>query len=161
MGENSTEELLKELLAKVSSLTKDVDESKAKDDGRTYPQKRRRNGDDEGDEDESHDGDDILDRDGDLLDTDEVENDGSRASRFTILEEGKAFLEATFNSRLEYKDRKRHIAKYGEPDLKWTICPSVSPVVVATLPPAAIKDDKVALLSQEITWRPLLHWQLS
>ena len=47
-----------------------------------------------------------------------VENDGSGASRFTISEEGEAFLEATFNSRLKYKDRKRHIAKYDEPDSK-------------------------------------------
>jgi len=40
IGENSTEELLKELLAKVNALTKDVDELKAKNDGRIYPQKR-------------------------------------------------------------------------------------------------------------------------
>ena len=58
-GENSTEDLLKQLLATVNTLQKDVNNLKAKDDGRTYPQKRRRNDDSEGDE--SHDGDSVED----------------------------------------------------------------------------------------------------
>jgi len=147
---NSTEDLLKELLAKVDSLTKEVDDLKAKGDGRVYPQKRQRDGEDDGDGNESHDGDNVDDRDGDLSDTGEVEGDGSQASRFTVSAEGDAFLEATFDSRLSYKDRKKQVAKYGEPDSKWTICPSISPVVAATLPATAIKDDKVAFRSQEM-----------
>ena len=59
-------------------------------------------------------------------------------------------METTFNSHLNYKDRKKHVTKYGEPDSKWTTCPSISPVVAAALPPAAIKDDKAAFRSQEM-----------
>ena len=149
-GGNSTEELLKELLATVNTLKKDVSDLKAKDDGRSYPQKRLHDGESEGDGNESHDGDNGEDRDGDLSDTGEVESDGSHATQFTISEEGEAFLEATFDSHLDYKNRKKQIAKYGEPDSKWTICPTLSPVVAATLPSAAIKDDKVAFRTQQM-----------
>ena len=75
---------------------------------------------------------------------------GSCSSQFTQSNEGKAFLETTFNSRLNYKDRKKHITKYGEPDYKWTTSPSISPVVAATFPPATIKDDKAPFRSQEM-----------
>jgi len=44
------------------------------------------------------------------------ENDGSHASQFTLSAEGEAFLEATFDSCLQYKDRRNQIVKYGEPD---------------------------------------------
>ena len=113
-GENSTEDLLKQLLATLNTLQKDVNNLKAKDDGRTYPQKRRRNDDSEGDE--NHDGDSVEDRDDDLPGRGKVESDGSHATQFTLSEEGEAFLEATFNSRLVYKDRKKQVARYGEPD---------------------------------------------
>jgi len=59
-------------------------------------------------------------------------------------------LEATFDFRLSYKDRRKQIIRYGKPDSKWTTCPSISPVVVATLPSAALKDDKVAFQAQEM-----------
>ena len=147
-GENSTEDLLKQLLATVNTLQKDVNNLKAKDDGRIYPQKRRRNDDSEGDE--SHDSDSVEDHDGDLPGTGEVESDGSHATRFTLSEEGEAFLEATFNSHLVYKDRKKQVARYGELDSRWTTCPTISPVVAATLPSAAMKDDKVAFRTQEM-----------
>ena len=148
--DNSTERILKELAATVNALKKDIGELKTKDGERSYPHKRRRDGDDEGEDNESHDGDTGENRDGDNSDYGEIENDGSGPSRFTLSEEDKAFLETTFNSRLNYKDRRKHIAKYGEPDSKWTTCPSISPVVAATLPPAAIKDDKAAFRSQEM-----------
>ena len=99
----------------------------------------------------SHDGDDLTrDRDGDLSDTGEVESDGSSTARFQLSEEGEAFLEATFNSRLKYTDRKKQIAKYGEPDSKWTTCPSISPVVAATLPGSALAEDEVAFRMQQM-----------
>jgi len=143
----STDELLKELLATVNSLKKEVDELKAKDDGRTYPQKCQCDGDDGEEGNESHDGDKFENHNGDFSDAGEEESDGSHASQFTLSTEGEAFLEATFNSRLSYKDQ---IVRYGEPDSKWTTCPSISPVVAATLPSAALKDDKVAFRAQEM-----------
>ena len=39
------------------------------------------------------------------------------------------------------------MAKYGTPDTKWT---SLPPVVEATLPKDAIKEDKVAFRTQEV-----------
>ena len=59
-------------------------------------------------------------------------------------------MEATFDSRLNYKNRRKQIVRYGEPDSRWTTCPSISPVAVATLPSAALKDDKVAFWAQEM-----------
>ena len=134
--DNSTEGILKELAATVNALKKDIKELEMKDGERTYPHKRRRDGNNEGEGNESHDGYTGKNRDGDNSDYGEIENDGFGPSRFTLSEEGEAFLETTSNSRLNYKDRKKHITKYGEPDSKWTTCPSISPVVAATLPPA-------------------------
>jgi len=122
--DNSTEGILKELAATVNALKMDIEELKTKDGEQTYPHKRRRHGDDEGEGNKSHDGDTGENRDGDNSDYGEIENDGSGPSHFTLSEEGEAFLEATFNSRLNYKDRKKHIAKYGKPDSKWSTCPS-------------------------------------
>ena len=140
---DSTEDLLRQLIARVDTLTKDVDDLKTAKDERPYPQKRQRNGDSVG----SHDGD--L---GDGRDSDpgEEENDGSHATQFSLSEAADAFLETTFNSALTYQDRKKQIAKYGEPDSRWTTCPSLAPVVAATLPGAAIKDDKVAFRTQQM-----------
>ena len=130
---------------------------KAKDAGRTYPQKHQRDGDDHGDDHESHDGDSDDSCDGDLSDSSEMGNDGSPSSRFTLSEEGEAFLETTFNSRLEYKEqtRKRHIAKYGEPESRWTTCPSISPVVAATLP--SVEMTKLPFGRSRCIWKRSLH----
>jgi len=148
---NSTDQLLQQLLTKVDSLTNDVNALKAKDNERIYPRKRRRDGGSEGTS--SHDGDNTVDHDGDLSDVEGIEldgSDGSNNTRYQLSEEGEAFLEATFDSRLDYKDRKAQIAKYGVPDCKWTACPTLSPVVAATLPNTAIKEDKQAFRTQEM-----------
>lgn len=42
------------------------------------------------------------------------------------------------------------MAKYGAPDTKQTICPSLPPVLQATLPKDAIKEDKMAFKTQEM-----------
>jgi len=77
----------------------------------------------------------------------DTESDGSS---FKLLEEGEAFPETACGSRLDYKSRKPKIAKYSVPDTKWTICPSLPPVVEATLPKDAVKDDEVAFRTQEM-----------
>jgi len=88
--------------------------------------------------------------DGRNSDFGEEENNGSHATQFTLPEPADAFLETTFYSILTYQDRKKQIAKYGEPDSRWTTCPSLAPVVVATLHIAAIKNDKVAFRTQQM-----------
>ena len=42
------------------------------------------------------------------------------------------------------------MAKYGILDTKWTICPSLPPVVEVTLHKDAVKEDKVAFRIQEM-----------
>ena len=148
---NSTERLLQELLAKVNTLTEDVNVLEAKDGGRTYPQKCRHDGGSGGNT--GHDGDNTIDRDGDLSDEENIEevgSDGSHTTRFPLSEGGEAFLEATFDSRLDYKGRKAQIPKYSEPYCNWTTCPNISLVVAATLPNTSIKDNKLASRTQEM-----------
>ena len=71
---NSTEKLLQELFAKVNTIAEDVNVPKAKDSGRTYPQKRRGDGGSEGNG--GHDG-GPQDCDGDLSDEENIEEVGS------------------------------------------------------------------------------------
>jgi len=77
----------------------------------------------------------------------DTESDGSS---FKLSKEDEAFRETACGSRLDYKSRKPKMAKYGVPDTKWTICPSLPPVVEATLPKDAVKEDKVAFRTQEM-----------
>lgn len=155
-SQNETQQLLQKLLASVTTLEKEVTALKADDGQRSHPQKRPRDGDGDGEnskrgEDASRDGDNNGNRDSDL-DPSEDETDllgtGSDGSRFQLSEEGEAFLEATCGSRLEYATRKSQATKYGQPDSKWTTCPTLSPVVEATLPKDAVKEDKGAYRSQ-------------
>ena len=68
----------------------------------------------------------------------------TESKHFKFSEEGKAFLEIVFGSRLEYSTRKVKAAKYGQPDSKQVMCPELSPVVAATLLKEAVKNNKVA-----------------
>ena len=125
-----------------------------------YPRKCLRNGNGST-ETASHDGDDVEgyhdnDTKGDppedgMIDT---ESDGSS---FKLSEEGEALLETAFGSRLDYKSRKPKMAKYSILDTKWTICPSLPPVVEATLPTDAVKEDKVAFRTQEMYMKVMSH----
>ena len=69
---------------------------------------------------------------------------------FTLSEEGEAFFEAIFNSRMEYASRKAKVAKYGQPDSRWAKCPQLDPVVEGILSTEALKQDRVAYRSQEM-----------
>ena len=84
--DNSTEGLLKGLA--VNALKKDIEELKTKDAERTYPHKHRCDGGDEGEGNESHDGDTDKNHDGNNLDCSKMESDGSCSSRFTLSDEG-------------------------------------------------------------------------
>jgi len=152
--EDPTQKLLQELLASVTTLQEDVTALKVNDSQRSYPQKHRLDSDGEGNnsrEDASRDGDNDGNCDSKLNPSDDeldIPLAGSDGSRFQMLEEGEAFLEATCGSHLEYTSRKAQTAKYGQPDSKWTTCPTLSLVVEATLPKDAIKEDKGAYRSQ-------------
>jgi len=151
--DNSTDDLLKKLLASVSTLQNDVNHLKE----RHYPKKRPRDGDGSSSNDPETTG-----RDGDRVegyrDSDNEEdppedgeiNTESDGSNFKLSEEGEAFLETACGSRLDYKTRKPKMAKYGIPDTKWITCPSLPPVVEATLPKDAVSKDKTAFRTQEM-----------
>ena len=153
---STTDNLLQELLAPVATLQKDV--NKLKNEGtRVYPQKRLHDGDGNNDPETSGcDGDNVegnrdSDYEQDPFEDGETQNvTESDGSSFRLSEEGEAFLETACGSRLEYKTRKAKAGKYGKPDTKWTTCPSLPPVVEATLPKDAVKEDKIAFRTQEM-----------
>ena len=157
--DKSTEDLIKELLSSnkellssnknlvssMATLEKDVTALK-KDIQRN---KRPHDDEDEGEDDASRDGDGQDHRDSDI-EAAASEDELPVSKRFTLSEEGEAFLETVFSSQLEYVARKAKMAKYGQPDSKWTMCPELSPVVAATLSKEAIKNDKVAFCTQQL-----------
>ena len=69
---------------------------------------------------------------------------------FIVSEEGEAFLETVFTSKLKYATRQAKIAKYGQPDSKHTKCPALGSVVEGILSNEALKQDKVTYKSQEM-----------
>jgi len=106
-------------------LTNNVNKLKAKDGGRTHPQKLRHNGGSEGNG--GHNGDNTRDRDGDFSEGDSIEEEdrsnGFHATQFSLSEEGKAL--ATFNSHLEYKierPRTPNMVSLIVSGLKWRGC---------------------------------------
>lgn len=150
--ETSTEDLIKELISSnkelvssVATLKKDVTALKTKD-----KQREKRPRDDEvEDSSATRDGGRQDYRDSDIEAT-ASEDELSESKRFKLSEEGEAFLETVFSSRLEYATRKAKVTKYGQPDSKWTMCPELSPVVAATLSKEAVKNDKVAFRTQQL-----------
>ena len=58
---------------------------------------------------------------------------------FIVSEEGEAFLETVFTSKLKYATRQAKIAKYGQPDSKHTKCPALGSVVEGILSNEAFK----------------------
>ena len=146
---SSNKELLssnKSLVSSVATLEKEVTALKTKDIQRN---KRPRDDEDEGEDNASCDGDGQDHRDSDI-EAVASEDELPVSKRFSLSEEGQAFLETVFSSRLDYAARKAKMAKYGQPDSKWTMCPELSPVVAATLSKEAIKNDKVAFRTQQL-----------
>ena len=151
--------MLQELLQNVSSLQTEVTQLK-KDNmpatSRTYPQKRLCDGnkDVEGDTEATHDGENTLSEGAGDSDAHKEEDAGEEDPKFLVSyklsEEGEAFLETVFTSKLRYQTRQARVAKYGLPDSRWTKCPELSPVVQAILSKEAVKQDKVTFRSQEM-----------
>ena len=99
----------------------------------------------------SHDGiDDQESEKSDLDPDDEMEMTEGDGLSFWLSEEGKAFMEATFGTKLEYMTREVKVAKYGKPDSVWLKCLELSPVVAATLSKEAAKEDTVAFRAQQM-----------
>ena len=130
----NTESLLKKLLGTVSSLQKEVSELKEENrmivTSRTYPKKRPCDGDagagltTEG----TRDGEDTS-SDSEHKGNCDSETEGHGGDKkddtsviYQLSDEGEAFLENAFASRLKYQTRQSKVAKYGMPDTKWLQC---------------------------------------
>ena len=158
----NTESLLKELLGTVSSLQKEVSELKEENrmiaTSRTYPKKRPRDGD-AGDglttegtrdgEDTSNDSEHEENRDSETEGHGGDKEDETSVT-YQLSDEGEAFLENAFASRLKYQTRQSKVAKYGMPDTKWFQCPKLSPVVEATLSKDVASQDQKIYRCQEM-----------
>ena len=78
--------------------------------------------------------------------------------QFQLSEEGEIFHETVFSSKMEYSTRKAKLAKYGQPDSKWTRCPELGLVVEGILSNEALKQDKVSYRSQSCGLRQQDRW---
>ena len=158
----TTNQILKDLMERVSTLTDHVAElKKQKTDDTTENRKRPRDGDAgaelrdlitrDGEDDRSQQYSGNEDGDSDPAGgTDTEDHTSSAVDRFEVSEEGEAFLETAFTSRLKYATRKAKVAKYGQPDSRWAMCPELDSVVEGVLPNEALARDKVAYRSQEM-----------
>ena len=153
-GEKSTDDLIKDLLSSVAALQKDVTALKTKEDDHQKRKRLREENEEEHEADTNRDGERHTYRQRNCdSNADEAESGdemSTESKRFKLSEEGEAFLETVFGSRLEYATRKAKAAKYGQPDSKWAMCPELSPVVAAMLPKEAVKNDKVAFRTQQL-----------
>ena len=77
-------------------------------------------------------------------------SDSGTTGSVSLSEEGEAFFETIFSKRMEYATQKAKVAKYSQPDSRWTKCPQLDPVVEGILSSEALKQDKVAYKSQEL-----------
>ena len=153
---SSSDLLLKELLGTVSSLQKEVADLKEQ---QANPRKRPRDGDTsagpiaehnrDGEESSNEDSDRDEDRDSEPEQHGGDKEDDSSVI-YQISEEGQAFLESSFASRLKYQTRQAKVTKYGTPDTKWLQCPRLSPVVEATLSKEAVSQDQKTFRCQEM-----------
>ena len=80
--------------------------------------------------------------------TDTEEHKPSDVDRFPVSEEGKAFLETAFTSRLKYTTRKTKVVRYGQLDTKWGMYPELGLVVEGILSNEALRQDKDMYRSQ-------------
>ena len=153
---NSTEALLQELLKTVSTLKDDVSELKRANNDKGNSRKRPRDSEASGSQLVSCDGEDSSlpyeyeGSDDDPISDAEDHKFSEATERFKLFEEGETFLETVFSSKMEYVTRKAKLAKYGQPDSRWTRCPELGSVVEGILSNEALKQDKVSYRSQQL-----------
>ena len=152
-----TNSLLQQLMGTVSSIWGQIAETKsdraAAEENRSNPQKRPRDGNSGAgfDTEANRDGNDgTSSGHDDDRDSDEGEEGDNPSVTYQLSEEGEAFIQTAFASRLKYQTRQAKAAKYGTPDSKWLKCPELSPVVEATLSKDAVKQDQAIFRSQQM-----------
>ena len=65
-------------------------------------------------------------------------------------EEGEAFLETIFTSRMKYLERIAKVAKFSQPESKWVKCPALDSVVEGIPSKEALSQDQKAFRQQEM-----------
>ena len=143
----SMEAPLQEFLKTISTLKDDVSELKRADNkgnSRKWPHDSEASGSQL----VSRDGEDVRQpieeegSDDDLISDAEDHKSSEATERFKLLEEGETFLETVFSSKLEYVTRKAKLAKYGQPDSRWTRCLELGLVVEGILSNEALKQER-------------------
>ena len=69
---------------------------------------------------------------------------------FTLSEEGTAFMEAAFKTKLNATARKRKISKLGLPDCKWTKSLELDAFIASSIPKEAVKNDNTEQKIQKL-----------
>ena len=106
-GKKSTNDLIKDLLASVATLQKDVTALKTNGQDQQKHKRPRDEGDvEQHDSEANHDGDEHNNRDSDPNGTESEGEPFIESNQFKVSKEGEAFLETVFSSRLEYATRK-------------------------------------------------------
>ena len=76
--------------------------------------------------------------------------EGNTPAAYAVSTEGKAFLETTFGSKLDYAARRKQVDKIGAPDTKWVKTPVLPPVMASILPKDTVKEDKRSFRTQQL-----------
>ena len=151
-----SEEIVKELLTTVKSLQADVAELKSGATGginpptgspgpatlplngsevRGNPRKRQLSG-----EEAESSGDENIEH---------VEEEAEGDGTFTLSEEGDAFIETAFKSRLDDASRENKKAKLGLPKSKWLKSPQLDPFIASSIPKDVVRADSAAGKTQK------------
>ena len=77
------------------------------------------------------------------------DSDNIHAEVFSLSETKEAFLDTTFNKRMDTKTRAQRIEKQGTPDCRWTKCPALDAVVSTTVPKQTVRNDNRVKKLQE------------
>ena len=146
----SLQALVKELASTVKTLQGEVSELRKEKDAPLRANKRSR--EDENVIEPQDDAESLVTRDGEVSEDDSGQSDaeGNTPKAYAVSAEGKAFLEATFGTKLDYTARRKHLAKIGSPDTKWVKTPSLPPVMASILPKETIKEDKRTFRTQQL-----------
>ena len=114
--------------------------------------KNKRPHDDEDIVDSESDPDTYRTRDGESSEDESVQSDaeGKTSRVYTVSTEGKAFLETTFGSKLDYVARCKQVVKMGSPNTKWVKTPVLPPVMASILPKETVREDKHTFRAQQL-----------
>ena len=148
----SLEIIIKDLASTVKSLQEEISGLKKEGTVDAPCQKNKRSRDDGDVNEAERDSKTHHTHDGESSEDDNVPSDakGNTPAAYAVSTEGKAFLETTFDSKLDYAARRKQVDKIGAPDTKWVKTPVLPPVMASILPKETVKEDKCTFRTQQL-----------